>query len=605
MQKPETILGIIGKKSMENPEYVFQRLYRLLFNKDMFMVAYAKMSSHEGNMTAGSDGETIDGFSEQHINDLIEELKAERYYPNPSRRTYIPKKNSEKKRPLGIPSFRDKMVQEVVRMILEAIYEPIFSDNSHGYRPNRSCHTALTQIKSNNRGASWVIEGDIKGFFDNIDHEIMLSLLEKKIDDGRFIELIRRFLSSGYMEFWQVYNTLTGTPQGGIISPILANIYLNELDTFVSMLELKHTKGQIRHRNPEYMRLNLDRFRKNKSGNTREAESILKEMRQLATQDLMDKSYVRVKYTRYADDFIVLIIGSKELAEEIREEIRHFLDTKLKLEMSMEKTRITNLSDRKVRFLGYDITKAIENTKITKNTNGIKRRSINGTIQLLVPTDVITEHLKPFMKDGKPYQHNARINDPILDIINTYNAEIRGLYNYYCLATDVSSKMGKFKYFHYVSLAKTIARKEQISVPQVIRKYGIDIKRKVGTGTRRVIGTSYETKEGTKIMTYFSESLKTRKEPMTDCDRLVVPIPERSQLIKRINAKECEYCGKPTDCEVHHVRKLKDIKKKYAGRGKEMPAWVLRMVSMNRKTLVLCEECHNKLHTGTLNELPK
>lgn len=602
MQRPEVILGILSKKSMEQSSYVFQRLYRLLFNKEMFMVAYARMSSYEGNMTAGIDNETIDGFSENLVDELIEELKSERYYPNAVRRTYIPKKNSDKKRPLGISSFRDKMVQEVIRMILEAIYEPIFSDSSHGYRPNRSCHTALMQIKNNNRGASWVIEGDIKGFYDNINHHIMLSLLKSKIDDGRFIELVRRFLEAGYMEFGEVHNSLTGTPQGGIISPILANIYLHQLDMFMSLLELRYTSGKVRARNPEYMKLNLDRFNKKKNGDIKEAKRILRDMRQLATQDMMDKNYVRVKYTRYADDFVVFIIGSKQLAEEIREEIRNFLDIKLKLEMSMEKTRITNLTDKSVRFLGYEITKAFENTRITKNINGVKRRSINGTIQLLVPIDVITAHLSPFTMNGKPYQYNARINDSILDIINTYNSEIRGLYNYYCLATDVSKKIGKFRYYHYVSLVKTIARKEQISATQVIQKYGIDVKRKVGTGTRRIIGISYETKEGIKTMTYFNESLKTHKQPMTECDRLIINIPLRSQLIERLNTGECEYCGKLTKCEVHHVRKLKDIKKKFAKKGKQMPTWVLRMASMRRKTLVLCQECHDRLHSGTLNE---
>jgi len=602
MQNPEVVLEILSKKSKENPKFVFQRLYRLLFSRNMFMVAYAKMSSHEGNMTAGIDGETIDGFSKKLIDDLIKELRTERYYPKAVRRTYIPKKNSEKKRPSGIPSFRDKVVQEVIKMILEAIYEPIFSDSSHGYRPNRSCQTALYRIKCNSKGTSWVIEGDIKGFFDNINHDVMLALLSKKIDDGRFIGLIKRFLEAGYMEFREVYNTLTGTPQGGTISPILANIYLHELDTFMSMLELRYTRGKYRFRNPEYMKLDLDRFRKNKSGNTREAERILKEMRQLPTQNLMDRNYVRVKYTRYADDFVVMIIGNKKLAEKIREEIGNFLDTKLKLEMSMDKTKITNLTEENVRFLGYEIAKVIANSKIIRDVDGVRRREINGTIQLLVPTDVINEHLKPFMKDGKPYQCNARINDSVLDIVNAYNSEIWGLYNYYCLATDVSKKIGKFKYFHYVSLTKTIARKEQISVSKVIQKYGIGVKRKVGTGTRKLIGVSYKTKKGTKIMTYFNEPLKTHKQPTTGIDKIIVIIPTRCQLITRLNASQCEYCGKPTDCEVHHVRKLRDIKRKYAKRGKEIPAWVLRMASINRKTLVLCEDCHNRLHKGTLND---
>jgi len=603
MQRAEVVLNVLSRKSQEDKEYVFQRLYRNLYNPEMFKVAYAKIYSHEGNMTPGVDGETIDGFSEELIKGIIEDLKQERYYPKPARRAYIPKKNG-KKRPLGIPTFRDKMVQEVVRMILEAIYEPIFSENSHGFRPNRSCQTALHQIRTTGRGTSWVIEGDIKGFFDNIDHEILLSLLRKKIDDGRFIEIIRRFLKAGYLEFREVHRTLSGTPQGGIISPILANIYLHELDTFMETLERRYEKGKVRLRNREYMRLNYKRFLRNRKGNTEEAKEILKKMRQMPSQDMIDPNYTRVRYVRYADDFVVLIIGSKEMAQEVRDTIGKYLRDNLRLELSMEKTKITNLGEKRVRFLGYDIVRAKENTKVAENTNGIKRKSINGTIQLLVPGEVIEEQLKPFVANGKSIHHNARINDPVLDIINTYNSEIRGLYNYYCLANDVSKKIGKFRYYHYLSMIKTIARKEKSSVRKVIKKYGVDVRRKVGTGTRKIVGVKYKTKEEEKIMTYFNEPLKKIERPREDCaDRIVIDIPNRSQLLTRLNGKVCELCGKEgahIKLEVHHVRKLKDVKKKYAKRGVQMPEWVDRMARMRRKTLVLCKECHRKIHAGTI-----
>lgn len=232
MQKAETVLSILKQKSKQDESHRYDRIYRNLFNEDFFLRAYQKIHAKQGNMTPGTDGTTIDGFSRKQISQLIELLKWERYQPKPVRRTYIPKKNG-KMRPLGIPAFADKLVQEVVRQILEAIYEPIFSDNSHGFRPNRSCHTALYQIKSTCRGTNWVIEGDITGCFDHIDHEILLKILLKKIDDGRFLELIWKFLKAGYLEFNQKYNSLLGTPQGGIISPILANIYLHEFDKFM------------------------------------------------------------------------------------------------------------------------------------------------------------------------------------------------------------------------------------------------------------------------------------------------------------------------------------------------------------------------------------
>jgi group II intron reverse transcriptase/maturase len=599
MQRAEVVLDVLRKRSEGDPRMVFNRLYRNLYNLDMFKVAYANIYSHEGNMTAGSDGETIDGFSLKLVEALIEEFRQEAYYPKPVKRTYIPKKNG-KMRPLGIPAFRDKLVQEVVRMMLEAIYDPIFSDASHAYRPDKSCQTALHQIKKTGRGTSWVVEGDIEGFFDNIEHGILLKLLKKKIDDGRFIELIRRFLGAGYMEFKEVHRTLSGTPQGGIISPILANIYLHGFDTFMSMLELKHRKGEVRARNEEYVRLHSKRQVQLHKGNIEEAKRVLKQMRQLPSQDLMDANYTRVKYVRYADDFIVMIIGSKKLAEEVRDAMRDYLNGELHLTLSMEKTKITNLGDESVRFLGYEIARSNGNSVVKKNSVGVKKRSVNGTIQLLVPADVITEHLKPFVMNGKSVHHKARINDSILDIVQAYNSEIRGLYNYYCLATDVSKKLGKFKFYHYYSMVKTIARKEKSSVKKVIDKYGVDVPRKDGTGTRNVVGARYKTKDEEKVMTYFNDSLAKMEQPRVDAvDKLVIDIPQRCQLLTRLEAETCELCGASTKpVQVHHVRKLKDVKRKYARRGKSVPEWVLRMASIRRKTLVVCKKCHMAIHAG-------
>jgi len=607
MQKAEVILSLLSEKAKKDENYVFQRLYRNLFNYDLYLLAYNNIHSREGNMTAGIDERTIDGFNTELIHNIIEKMKNETYHPKPVLRKYIPKKNG-KLRPLGIPAFQDKLVQEVVRLILQAIYEPMFFISSHGFRPGKSCHTALHQIKSTCRGTNWVIEGDIKGFFDNIDHDILLNLLTKKINDGRFIELIKRFLKAGYFEFKQVKQSLSGTPQGGIISPILANIYLHELDKFMDEIVNKYSTSSQRKKSKEYMKLYGRRSRAKAKGDIAKANENLNLMKSIPVLDPMDPDYIRVKYVRYADDFVVCIIGSKSLATEIREKIKVFLAEHLKLELNLEKTLITNLGDSRVRFLGYEIAKSNDNSIQTKNSMGIKKRSVNGTIQLLVPGDVINNKLKPFVRNGKSVHHNARINLPVLDIINQYNAEIRGLYNYYSLATDVSTKIGKFKFYHYYSLAKTLARKDKSTVAKVIKKYGIDVKRKDGFGTRKVIGATYTNKNGEiKTLTYFNESLKKADTPLThEVDNPKLIIPSRHQLIDRLNKGECELCGfKDNDIkkfEVHHVRKLKDIKNKYAKRGKSIPKWVLTMSSMNRKTLIVCKDCHTKIHNGENNK---
>jgi len=597
MQKANVILSMVNQKSRRDKNFKFTRIYRNLFNVDFYLNAYAKMYSKEGNMTQGVDGNTIDGFNMGKVEKLITLLRDERYYPKPVRRTYIPKKNG-KMRPLGIPCFEDKLIQEVVRQILEAIYEPLFSDNSHGFRPERSPHTALKHVQKACKSAAWMIEGDITKCFECIDHEILLNILSKKIDDGRFIELIRRFLKAGYFELNATKHTFSGTPQGSIASPILANIYMNEFDLFMDELIAKYNKGNRRTPSTEYRKLESKRLNARRQGNFEYAEQLLKEMRTIPSVDTMDDSFIRVGFVRYADDFMISVIGNKKLTETIKKEVSEFLSDSLKLTLNEDKTLVTNLGTDKARFLGYEIARAKDDTKVTKNTNGSTSRSINGLIQLLVPRDVIQRKISDFSENGRSCAHKARVNLPVLDMINQYNAEIRGLYYYYRLAANVSKRMYSFKFVHYTSLLKTIARKEKKSVNAVIRKYGIDVPRKSGTGTKRVVGVSYKTKNGIKTMTYFDESMKREDTPVINLVDNAVDFKTNCQLLTRLNANVCELCGSTENIEVHHVRKLKDIHDKYKRIGKPMPNWVLTMVKMKRKTLAVCSKCHDKVHAG-------
>ena len=313
MRNPINVLSSLQQHSSDK-SYIYERLYRNLYNRDFYLLAYQNIYANEGNMTKGTDGKTIDAMSLKRIDKLIESLKSESYQPNPSRRTYIPKKNG-KMRPLGIPSFDDKLIQEIIRMMLQAIYEGYFEKSSHGFRPKKSCHTALDSIQKSFSGAKWFIEGDIKGFFDNIDHKVMIGILSKRIKDEMFLRLINKFLRAGYLEEWKYHNSYSGTPQGGIISPILANIYLDEFDKYMQELKSEFDKGKGRKPLSQAIKFesHLQRLRRKLSVTTDENErqailqkiaEIQREKYQTPYSDPMDNDFKRLQYIRYADDFI-------------------------------------------------------------------------------------------------------------------------------------------------------------------------------------------------------------------------------------------------------------------------------------------------------------
>lgn len=314
MRNPIVIMNNL-KKHAQTENYEYKRLYRNLYNEELFLLAYNKIYAKPGNMTKGADGKTIDGISLERIKDTVDQLRNGTYKPNPARRTYILKKNG-KKRPLGIPSIDDKLVQEVTRMILENIWEDTFSNCSHGFRPKRSCHTALQQIQSTFNGVKWFIEGDISAYFDTIDHNILIRILRKRIKDERFIQLIRKFLKAGYLEDRQYHVTYSGTAQGSIISPILANIYLNELDKHMMDFKKSFDIGSARRRNPEHRKAEGQKYhikkkyvstwktldRTEKSKICKQVKALEQTMVNIPSADPFDPQYRRLSYVRYADD---------------------------------------------------------------------------------------------------------------------------------------------------------------------------------------------------------------------------------------------------------------------------------------------------------------
>lgn len=609
LQSPNEVLSILARKT-QSDDYKFKRLYRNLYNPKFYYMAYKDMAPKEGNMTAGTDGCTIDGMSINRIDKLIEQLKSFSYQPKPVRRTYIPKKgNTEKVRPLGIPSTDDKMVQYVIKYILEAIYENQFSDSSHGFRPNRSCHTALKQIKAEFKGVKWFVEGDIKGFFDNIDHHKLVNILRRKITDEHFIGLIWKFLKAGYAEEWRNYPTYSGTPQGGIISPILANIYLNELDTYMNDFQNQFNIGEKRDRtrNQDYRRLELRLTRLNRklkplwptmSQEERKANLVnIKEIRQdklkLPYYIPQDTGYKRLKYVRYADDFLIGITGSKSDAMDIKEKLKAFLSEKLSLELSDEKTLIT-FSNDKARFLAHDIV-ITRDFAVSRDKLGRLKRSFTHCVRMYLPFEIWRDKLLSLKAMKINYgtgnkevwkswhrPHLSHLDD--LEILSKYNAEIRGYHNYYRFA-DNSTVLQKFYYIMEYSMYKTFANKYKSNVGKIKDKYCIN----------GIFTIKYKVKKGENQQSLYHESfakqdiLKTVALPNADAIPNTFFVFNGSSLIDRLKAEYCELCGKEdVPLEMHHVKKLKNLKGK--------TDWEILMIAKRRKTLALCLDCHCKIN---------
>lgn len=457
------VLGIIYERGRK--QLPLEDVYRQLYNPELYLNSYGRIYKNNGATTKGATEETVDGMSLEKIRVLIEEVRYERYRWTPVRRTYIPKKNG-KKRPLGIPSWSDKLLQDVIKSMLESYYEPQFSNASHGFRPRRGCHTALTTIKRVWHGTKWFIEGDIKGCFDNIDKVILLDILRERIHDNRFIRLIENLLSTGYLEDWKYYPSLSGTPQGGICSPLLSNIYLDRLDRYVrEELIPKYTKGKKRATNPEYNRLSNEAYKCRKNGRIEEAKELEKVRRNIPSNDPYDPHYRRLHYVRYADDFLLGFIGSKQETEEIKEMISAFLKQKLKLALSAEKTLSTHAARGKAKFLGYEISVSQCNTKITS-----RKRAINGGIALRMPSKFPMDKGRYYMKNDKPSHRAERAHDSDYGIICQYQSEYRGYVQYYQLADNIA-KLSVLHGIMRYSLLRTLANKYKSTSSKMAKKY--------------------------------------------------------------------------------------------------------------------------------------
>lgn len=596
MRNPIAVLKSLEEKAKQKG-YMFERLYRNLYNPEFYLLAYQNIAKSQGSMTEGTDGMTLDNMTVGRIERIIASLKDHSYQPHPARREYIPKKNNPSKtRPLGIPSTDDKLVQEVVRMLLEAIYEPTFSPYSHGFRPKRSCHTALSEIKTTFNGVQWVIEGDIKACFDCFDHHVLIDILRRRIKDEHFIALMWKMLKAGYMEQWTYHRTYSGTPQGSGVSPILANIYLNELDNFLTAYQQQFRVGTSRRNaSKEYSRLSWHYNTRKaylRQEQTKEAVKAFKAVQKQLLSTLYytpaDPNYKNLQFNRYADDFVVGIIGSRKDAEQVKADIRDFLANTLKLTLSEEKTKITHSSEL-ISYLGYQFT-VQRNKDVKRDSSGVLRRMWYGKVALYVPHDKWVQKLKEYQafkivagNDGKerwkPLHRGKLMLKDALAITSQFNAEIRGLYNYYSIAENVSV-LNKFYFIMKGSFLKTLAAKGNTSCNKIRKKYEQD----------GIISIPYVTKSGPKRCEFYHDGFTKKKElPSLTADTLpqYMKYDKPNSLVKRLKAGICELCGVNTkEIHMHHVRRLKDLTGK-----NELE---LKMMQMRRKSIALCPECYAK-----------
>jgi group II intron reverse transcriptase/maturase len=550
------------------------KVINIVADTSILKMAYARIKSEPGNMTPGVDDVTLDGINNQWFENVSKSLKTGAYQFKPARRVEIPKPQGGT-RPLGVASPRDKIIQEAMRLVLEAIFEPSFSTHSHGFRPSRGCHTALKEIKNTFSAMNWFIEGDISKCFDSFDHNILIEALQERITDQVFMDLIRKALKAGYVFQGNLFQPELGTPQGSIISPILCNVLMHKFDEWVMNKREEFDKGTRRRTNPEWKRLT-------RSGDIKTAHKL-----HIPSGMANDPDYKRLKYVRYADDFIIGIIGPKEDSIRIRTEAMEFLKETLKLNLNMDKTKITHATEDKAMFLGtlIRITPADKRPYRTVERGGqIYTMRPKTRVQLMIPIDRLVKKLslKGLARpDGEPKRWTRMIVFDDAHIINHMRSVYRGLANYYSFADNYGA-MGRIYYIIKYSCMLTLVSKHKLRTKkQGFKKYGKDI----------------EIRKDDKLIASFpNEKFANKKifhdnyiSPFTRLDRLAKAY---FRTTTRLDS-QCIVCNNTENLEMHHVKHIRKATEKIV-----KDHWTRLMSHMNRKQVPVCRKCHDKIHQG-------
>jgi group II intron reverse transcriptase/maturase len=581
------------KINKNNVNFVNDKVIHLVADSEVLILAYELIKSKPGNMTPGVNSTTLDKIDLNWFTTVSRQLKAGTYKFKPARRIYIPKSGKKGERPLTISNSRDKVVQQAIYLVLNAIYEPSFLDSSHGSRPQRSTHTALKDIKLKFQGVKWCIETDIESNFPNIDHKTLLFLLGKRISCSKFLALIKRSIKAGYMEDGKLVASNKGLFQGNITSPILNNIYLHQLDLFMSDLAESFNKGKSRRTCKIFRRIRYQMIKHTKD--IAKLKELRKQLWKVNSKDPFDPNFRRLYYIRYVDDFVVGVVGSYGDTMELYNKIDGFLRNELKLTLSAVKTSITHFSKKPIFFLGTFIRGNWERNKriilIKKQADSVSRKvRMTSRVVLKAPIKSIFEKatLNGFFKvrQGQfvPTKVGRCINLDHSDILRYYNSVIRGVLNYYSFVNNRKS-LGSFVHGLKLSCALTLALKYKLRhASKIFRKFGSKLKSPNGDVELFIPGTF-------KAIKKFS------------CN---VPIPDdvilsnwNNKLTKSNLFKQCVICGSSNQIQMHHVRQVKDLKSKAA--GKKLDFFTLQMAAINRKQVPLCSTHHQALHNNTLS----